>query len=679
MTSDATTTIPLTVKGACPHDCPDTCAWQVTAQGGRATAITASREHPITRGTLCGKVNHFLDRVYTDERLLYPLRRTGPKGSGEFERVTWETALSEISQGLRERVEQHGGETVLPFNYMGAQGLLQGQVSGSRFFRALGATELIRSVCAGTGSAGVAQAIGTNTGIMPEEIRHARFIVLWGTNTIVTNVHLWPLIREAKEQGATVVVIDPATTRTAKAADWHVQPLPGTDTVLAMAMMHVIMRDGLHDADYLDNHASGVTDFVAALDDYSPARAADVCGVSAEEIERLAHAYAAAGPACIRLLVGMEHRALGAETYRTIAYLPVVTGAWRHRGGGLLYLTAGPHWEAMNAGPLWGDDLGAGPVRTVNMIQIGRALTDAAMSPPVTALMVYGANPAVTMPNQALTLEGLARDDLFTVVQEQFMTDTARYADYVLPATTQVEHLDLLWSWGHDYIALNQPAIEPVGEAVSTTELLRSLARAMGMGHPALFLTDDEMLDIALDSDVLRRQRITRERLEKEGWARLETAAGSTPFASGGFPTDDGRCALVAPQPQHPLDRTDRDDAWPLHLITAKGSLHFLNSSYAHVPWHRHAEKDLTVAIHPDDAASRAIVDGAAVEVVNERGSVAALASLGGVRRGVVALPSGWPRDSGGASVNVLTPDGLSDAGGGGDFHDAWVEVRSAS
>ncbi|BDZ66352.1 hypothetical protein GCM10025877_32900 [Agromyces mangrovi Wang et al. 2018] len=326
--------IPVSVRGACPHDCPDTCAWQVTVEDGRATKLAGDPEHPYSRGTLCAKVNRFLDRVYADERVLHPLRRVGPKGSGEFERVSWATALEEIAAGLTERIERHGSQTVLPFSYMGTQGLLQGSGAGDRFFGRIGATQLVRAVCASTGSTGVSQAIGTNVGIMPEEIRHSRFIILWGTNTIVTNVHLWPFIREAQSAGARVVVIDPAATRTARSADWHVQPLPGTDTALAMGLMHVIVRDGLQDDDYLEQHANGFEDFAARLEEFTPERVAATCGVPADEIERLAHAYATSSASCIRLLVGMEHRESGAETFRTIAYLPVVTGAWRNRGEG---------------------------------------------------------------------------------------------------------------------------------------------------------------------------------------------------------------------------------------------------------------------------------------------------------------------------------------------------------
>lgn len=667
------TSLPIRVRGACPHDCPDTCAWQVTVEEGRATRVVGDAEHPITRGTLCAKVNHFLDRVYSDERVLHPLRRSGPKGSGRFEQVSWETALTEVAAGLADRIERHGGETVLPFSYMGTQGLIQGSDAGSRFFGRIGATRLIRAVCGSTGSAGVQQAIGTNTGLVPEEIRHSRFIVLWGTNTIVTNVHLWPLIREAQAEGAHVVVIDPASTRTARSADWHVQPIPGTDTALAMGLMHVIVRDGLQDDDYLERHATGFADFAARLGEYTPERTSEICGVPAEEIERLAHAYASTPSSCIRLLVGMEHRGVGAETFRTIAYLPVVTGAWRHRGGGLLFMTVGMHWSALNGGPLERTDLVRPGTRSVNMVQLGRALTDPQMEPPVTALIVNGSNPVVTMPNQSLTIAGLQRDDLLTVVHEQFLTDTAMHADYVLPATTQVEHLDVMWSWGHDYLTLNLPAVKPVGEAVATSELFRRLATAMGLADDFLHLSDDAMLDIALDSDELRGMGITRERLEGEGWAHLSDDRGPTPFADGGFPTDDGRCAFVAPTRPVASSRTAE---YPLHLISAKDSVHHLNSSYAHVPWHVKAAGESTVSMHLEDADARGLEDGDLVDVVNERATVPARLRVGGVRRGVVTMPSGWARGAAGASANALTPDGLSDAGGGGNFHDTFVEVR---
>ena len=494
---------------------------------------------------------------------------------------------------------------MLPYSYMGTQGLIQGSSLDRRFFARLGATRLERAICASTGSSGVFATMGTNAGILPEEIAHARFIVLWGTNTVVTNLHLWRFIRQAEDAGATVVVVDPIRTRTAEAADWHVRPLPGTDAALAMGMMHVIVRDGLQDKDYVARQTVGVEQLCERLADYTPERVAKMTGLEAEEVVRLARAYAAGAPSLIRLLVGMEHRAYGGMAFRTISCLPALTGDWRHRGGGLLFLTAGPHFEALNAAAVERPELEDGRIRSVNMVQLGRALTDPRMDPPIRALVVYSSNPPAIAPSQNLVLEGLRREDLFTVVHEQVLTDTARHADYVLPATTQVEHWDLLWSWGHDYLTLNQPAIEPVGEAIPNTELFRRLGTVMGF-EPELFGdSDQDLIRLALDSNHPSLQGISFEELMKTGWARLRLPEGWTPFAEGGFPTPSGRCELYSkdlarwgmdplpgftPSPESAAGNPELAARFPLSLITGKSALHFLNSSYGGLARHRRAD-----------------------------------------------------------------------------------------
>ena len=373
-----------TVLGACPHDCPDTCAWQVTVDDGVAVKLVGDAAHPITRGGLCAKVNHYLERVYSPDRLLYPMRRSGPKGEGRFERVHWDEALDDIAQRLKEIGAVHGPTAVLPFSYLGTMGLIQGQSVETRFFSQLGATRLVRAVCGSCGGSGIEATIGTTTGMLPVDIVHSRFIVLWGTNTVVTNLHLWPFIREAKATGATVVVVDPARTRTAQSADWHVRPKPGTDAALALGMMHVIVAEGLHDVDYVERHTLGFDHLCERLTEYPPERVAELTGLEVDEVVRLARAYASTRPAAIRLMVGMEHHAHGAMAYRSIACLPALVGAWRERGGGLLYMTAGLHFAALNAGAI---PTAEDPrVRSVNMVQLGRALTDPALDPPIKAL-----------------------------------------------------------------------------------------------------------------------------------------------------------------------------------------------------------------------------------------------------------------------------------------------------
>jgi anaerobic selenocysteine-containing dehydrogenase len=681
------------VRGACPHDCPDTCAWQVTVKDGVAIKLVGDHDHPFTRGGLCAKVNHYLERVYSPDRTLFPLRRIGSKGAGIFERVGWDEALDAISTRLHTIIATDGPTAILPYSNMGTQGLIQSFGMSEPFFARLGATRLERAPWGVTGTSGIEATIGTAVSMLPEEVIHSRFILLWGTNTLVTNLHLWPLIRQAKDNGATVVVIDPLKTRTAAAADWHVRPMPGSDAALALGMMHVIVAEGLHDASYIAQHTIGFDQLCHRLADYPPERTAALTGLDADEIIRLARAYASTHPAVIRLLVGMEHHSHGAMTFRTISCLPALVGAWRERGGGLLHTTASPFFEALNTAavrkPQWQD----ATIRSINMFQLGQALTDPTLTPPIRALFVYNSNPAAIAPNQQCVLEGLRREDVFTVVHEQFLTDTTRYADYVLPATTQLEHFDLLWSWGHTYLALNQPAIAPLGEAVSNTELFRRLATELGFDDPYFHSSDKDLIRAALASDHPYLHGVTFERLLQEGWAPLTLPKEWRPLAHGHFPTPSGKCELYSaalaakgldPLPSYtPAQESLAGDLrlaarYPLSLMTAKSALHFLNSSYANLPRHFKAEREPLLEMHPDDAAQRGIVDHDLVRVYNDRGSIEVRVRVGDrVRAGVVSIPSGWwpSLSPGGLSANALTADGLSDWGGSGDFHDTLVEV----
>lgn len=658
----------MIVKGGCPHDCPDTCAWEVTVEDGRAVKLAGARDHPYTRGGLCAKVNHYLDRVYSPDRVLHPLRRVGEKGEGRFERVSWDDALCEIANRFHSILEAEGGEAVLPYSYAGNMGLIQYAGLDRRFFGRLGASRLARTICGDTANAGVVAALGTTTGLVPEDVVHARFIVLWGTNTVITNLHLWPLIRRARAAGATVVVIDPLRTRTAQEADWHVQPLPGTDPALALGMMHAIVADGLHDVAYLDDYCNGWPELRNRIDEYPPERAAALTGLDADEIVRLARAYATTRPALIRTLVGPEKHAGGATTFRTIACLPAVIGAWRERGGGLLHWTRSLFAEAIDSRAL----AGRSPrTRVINMVQIGRALTDESLTPPIRALFVYNSNPAAIAPNSNLVRQGLAREDLFTVVHDLFVTETGRYADYLLPAASFVEQMDLLFPWGQTYMTLNRPAISPVGESVCNTELFRRLAAAMGWSDDVDFRqSDEELIRLALATDHPYLNGIDFERLWEEGWAPLGLPENRLPFAQGGFPTPTRRCELFRdPEPGYLAPQVD---GHPLVLVSAKTALHFLNSSYSNLPRHAAAEGEPAIWIDPADAAQRGIREGDRVRVWNQRGSLELLGRVGeGVRPGVVAV-------SHGRSANVLTSDGLADRGGGGDFYGTRVEVARA-
>jgi len=666
----------MLVRGGCAHDCPDTCAWEVTVEEGRATGLAAAAGHPYTNGALCAKVNRYLDRVYSPDRVLQPLRRAGPRGAGRFEPVSWDDALAGIAERLQAIAHADGPEAILPYSYAGNMGLVQYGTMDRRFFARLGASRLARTICGDTANAGVVTALGTQTGCLPEDIVHSRFIVLWGANTLVTNLHLWPFVRRAREAGATVVVVDPVRTRTAREADWHVQPLPGSDAALALGLMHAIVARGLHDQDYLDRYCNGWPELRARLADYPPTRAAELTGVPASEIERLAQAYATTRPALIRTMVGPEKHANGGRAFRTIACLPAVVGAWRDLGGGLLHWTRSLFAEATNSRSL----VPRGPsTRVINMVRIGRALTDPALQPPIRALFVYDSNPASIAPNSNLVRRGLAREDLFTVVHDLFLTDTARYADFVLPATSFIEHLDLLLPWGHTYVTLNQPAIAPRGEAVCNTDLFRRLAAAMGWGgDPAFQATDEELIRTALTSDHPYLAGITYERLLADGWAPLRLPAERrVPFAQGGFPTASGRCELFAdPAPDHVPPPADE---FPLIMVSAKTALHFLNTSYGHLPRHVRAEGEPQVQMDVADARPRGIGDGDRVRVHNRRGELVLTARVGdGVRPGVVAIPHGWWRSRTGGAPNDLTSDGLADLGGGGDFFGTRVEVTRA-
>jgi anaerobic selenocysteine-containing dehydrogenase len=693
--SDIANPASIMVRGACPHDCPDTCAWQVTVTDGVATRLVGDPEHPFTRGGLCAKVNHYLDRVYSPDRVLFPLLRSGPKGAGQFERVSWEEALDDIATRLQAIVASDGPTAILPYSYAGSQGFIQGLGPDQGFFARLGASRLVRAICGNTGSAGLAATLGTTMGMLPHDIVHSRLIIFWGANPIVTNLHLWPFVREAKANGATVIVIDPLKTRTAAAADWHVQPLPGTDAALALGMMHIIVAEGLHDADYVTHHTLGFDRLVERLAEYPPDRVASITGLEAGEIIRLGRAYATTQPAAIRLMVGLEHHAHGAMTYRSIACLPALVGAWRQRGGGIAYLTLDLPFEVLNTAAVLEPEPEDPTIRSFNMVQLGQALTDPGLVPPIKALIVWCSNPATIAPNQQLVWQGLRRDDLFTVVHEQYLTDTARHADYVLPATTQLEHLDLMWSWGHHYLALNRPAIAARGEAVPTTEFFRRLAARMGHTGPCITQTDEDLVRTALASDDPYLDGVTFERLWQDGWAPLNLPPDWRPFADGRFPTPSGKCEFWSdtlategldplptfePAPESPAGNPMLAERYPLILLTAKSALHFLNSSYANLPRNLRAEGEPHLDIHPADAAPRGIADGNCVRVFNDRGVVRLHARLGDrVRPGVVAMPSGWwsSLSPGGSSANALTADGLSDRGEGGDFHDTLVEVAA--
>ncbi len=677
------------VHGACPHDCPDTCAWQVTVDDdGRAVKLAGTADHPFTRGALCSKLKRYPERVYSDQRILHPLRRTGHKGAGEFERISFDDAFAIVVERLRQTLAEDGPLATMPCNFAGTIGLLH-RYAGDQFFARLGATGLDRSICGNVAFEGVASTLGMGDLVLPEDLAHSRYILIWGNNTATTNVHLWSgPIRAARRAGAEVVVVDPVRTPTAAHADWHVQPRPGTDAALALGMMHVIVREELHDADYVERYTLGFDRLCERLKDYPPERAAEITGVSAADIEKLARGYAATKPAVLRLMVGMERYSNGGMSVRTVACLPALTGAFRERGGGLCQFTTNLFFDAMDYGVVFPPPELPKPERTVHLAQLGKGLTDPDMDPPIKWMMVYNLNPVVTQPNQNLVIAGLKRDDLFTVVHEQFMTETALYADIILPATTQFEHWELMPSWGHTYVALNPPAIAPLGEAVSNTELFRRLSRAMGYTEPYLLSSDEERIRGLLGngSDMIRG--VTFEGLLETGWAPLNLPDDWRPRATGNFSTASGKAefyseALAArgidPLPGYEpiVESGAPDQRPPLRLVSAKTG-HFLNSEYVNLPHKGTAHHVPQININPVDAAARGIKDGDAVNVSNDQGEVHVTARVStDTGAGVVFLPFNWWGSStlNGSSANALTPDGLSDRGIGSNAFDARVEI----
>ncbi|MGI9029836.1 MAG: molybdopterin-containing oxidoreductase family protein, partial [Ilumatobacteraceae bacterium] len=618
-----------TVYGTCHHDCPDSCGWEVTVRDGVAVKLRGRADHPYSYGELCPKVNRFLDRVYSPDRVLHPLRRVGPKGEGRFERVSWDDALAEIATRLHDVIAEHGAEAILPFSDAGNQSLLSIMGMSERFFHHLGASLLDRAICGPTVGAGVRMTNGSSLGLDPLELRHSRLIILWATNTRLTNRHLWPTIDAARADGAKVIVIDPLRTITADAADQFIQPRPGTDVALMLALMHVLVRDGLVDRDWVDAHTIGFGELADHVAAWTPARAADICGVEAATIEQLALDYGTIRPAAIRTLIGAEHHENGAMFYRTLAVLPALVGAWQDRGGGLAR-SVGSYQDALvDEAALLRPDLLAGRTpRLLNMSRLGEILTDPSLDPPVAALVVWNCNPLVVVPNAELVRRGLARHDLFTVVHEQFVTDSARYAEVVLPATTQIETTDVVPSWGHLWMGWNEAAIDPLGESRSNTELFRRLAAAMGLDEPALYADDEILLRDALGA------KVDLDALATTGWVRVSYAEDGRPWGAGVFPPASGKVELVSEalvrmgQPALPTFVAPREGPhgdpdlarrFPLQLLTPKHHSRFLNSGYSHLPKHGPAEGAPFVELDVADATARDLVDGAMARVWNDR------------------------------------------------------------
>ncbi|CAB4362761.1 MAG: molybdopterin-dependent oxidoreductase [Actinobacteria bacterium] len=671
---------PTVVHGTCHHDCPDSCGWQVTVEDSVAVQLRGNPAHPFSKGELCPKVNRLLDRVYSPERVLYPLRRVGAKGEGRFERISWDDALAEIASRWHAVIDTDGAGAVLPYISAGNQGLLS-IMFGERFWHHMGATRVLGALCGAVAGAGATTTNGSGKGIDPSDMVHSKLIILWGTNTRLTNRHLWPFIEQARADGAQVVVIDPLRTITADSADWFLQPLPGTDVALMLAMMHVLIRDGLTDREWIEAHTEGYADLEAHVAEWTPERAAAVTGLAVDDIERLATLYGTIRPAVLRTLIGAEHHEHGAMFFRTLACLPALVGAWRDQGGGMSRSVGTWSNAVLDHAALTRPDLLAGrDTRTMWMPHLGRTLTDS--EHPVRAVFLASVNPMVSVPNTELVREGLLRDDLFTVVHDQFLTDTARYADIVLPATTHIEATDVVTSWGHLYLGWNEAAIAPLGEAVSNSELHRRLARAMGYTEPALF---DDDLTVLRDS----LPTVDIDRLRIDGFQRVPYPEDGRPFAEGGFATPSGkvllRCDALAAegQPVLPTYLTPAEapnEQYPFALLTPKHHTRFLNSSYSQLPGHGDREGGPFVEVAAADADRLGLQEGGTARVWNDRASLELPVRISNrVRDGLVAIPWGWwgTQHADGKVANSLTNDALTDWGGGVAYCDTAVAVAA--
>jgi anaerobic selenocysteine-containing dehydrogenase len=681
--NEAASTPVTVVRAACPHDCPDTCAMRVSVQDGRVIKVQGDPEHPTTHGALCTKVSRYAERSYHPERVLHPLKRVGPKGSGQFVRVGWDEALSDIAARLQ-AIAARNPQAILPYSYAGTMGLVQGESMAARFFHKLGASLLDRTICASAGAEALLQTYGGKVGMHLEFFAEAKLILIWGSNSIASNLHFWTFAQAAKRNGAKLVCIDPRKTETADKCHQHIALLPGTDGALALGLMHELITHGWVDKDYVARHVEGYEALAERALQWPPERVAEVCGITADEVRQLARDYGTAQPAAIRLNYGMQRVRGGGNAVRLVALLPCLTGAWRHRAGGLLLSSSG--WFPKNSAALERPDLlGTRRPRTINMSTIGDDLlreSSTDFGPRIEALVVYNSNPVAVAPESPKVVAGFRREDLFTVVLEHFLTDTADHADYVLPATTQLEHLDVHTSYGHTYALINEPAVAPMGEAKPNTQIFRELAARLGFGEPCFAESDEDIARQAFKGDA-----VTFDALRAHGWVKLPLP--DAPFAEGGFPTPSRKARAMAPGialPDHLPNYESRQSAperaarFPLAMISPPAR-NFLNSSFVNVTSLRSIEGEPLLEMHADDAAARGITSGSLVRVFNDRGQYHCRAEVSPrARRGVVNGLGVWWRKLGpqGTNVNEVTQQGLTDLGRAPTFYDCLVEVAPA-
>jgi anaerobic selenocysteine-containing dehydrogenase len=673
-----------TVRGACPHDCPDTCALLTTVREGRAVQVHGNPEHSHTAGVLCTKVSRYAERTYHPERVLQPLKRSGPKGSGQFEPISWDQALGEIAARLQ-TIAARDPQAILPYSYAGTMGQVQGESIAARLFNRLGASLLDRTICASAGAQGLIHTLGDKVGMKVEHFAQSQLILIWGSNSVGSNLHFWRLAQQAKRQGAKLVCIDPRRSETADKCHAHLPLLPGTDAALALGLMHELIVNDWLDHDYIDRYTLGWPELRERALQWPAERAAQVCGLAAQQIRDLARDYGTLAPAAIRLNYGMQRVRGGGNATRAVACLPALVGAWRHPGGGLLMSSSG-HFPVQQTA-LQRPDLRRAPSRVINMSTIGDDLlrpASADFGPRIEAVIVYNSNPVAVAPESGKVVRGFAREDLLTVVLEHFMTDTADHADYVLPATTQLEHWDIHASYGHTDVLLNRPAIAPLGQARSNSEIFRQLAHRLGFDDPC-FAEDDLALCRAAFGSAVDFQTLL-----EQGYARLQLP--DAPFAQGQFPTASGKCEFFSQRlaqqgqdglPDHLPNAEVAHDASRYRLaMISPPARNFLNSTFVNVKSLRDLETEPVLEIHPEDALSRRIADGATVRVYNDRGSYHCKARVSDrARPGLVVGLGIWWRKMGlrGTNVNELTSQRLTDLGRAPTFYDCLVEVEAAS
>ena len=696
----------LEVRLTCPLDCPDTCSLLVTIEAGKALKLRGDPTHPVTQGFACSKTYKYPDRMYLESRPLYPMKRIGAKGSGQWQRLTWDEALDEIAARLKATIETYGAESILRYNYAGTMGLMEGNHAHA-FFRALGAIELEETICATAGMSAWDDTYGSaRFGANPEDVPHAKLILLWGINSLATNSHLTPFLTQARRNGARVIHIDPYQTKTSLYADQHISIKPGTDAALALCIANIVISRGLYNAEFVTAHARGFAEYASAAAEWDLPRTSSVTGIDEAVIENLALEYARATPSFIRTSYGLTRHEGGGNASRAVTILPILTGQWKTRGGGALLSTSGAF--RLQKTRLGAAHLVKSDTRRVNMNQLGQALEpeagikalkspklgftkisdiSASQSPKlgstkisdIKAMFVYNCNPAVVAPDSSRVIAGMKREDLLLVVLENAMTESANLADYVLPATTFMEHPDIHTAYGHYYLSYNQAALEPLGESRPNTWIYQQLGQRLGITEETLYWTVDDLAQELLSTQHEWLEGITLERLKTEGFVRLNVPATFLPYASGTPMTSDGKFHLDPP-PRYlePLDNVSVE--YPLRLLTPPAH-HFLNSTYGNLEKIKQLEGgEPVLMVHPSDAALYGVVNGAMVRISSQQGSVTRKASVTDkASAGAVIAEGTWWQSSApdGLGINTLTSQRLTDLGGGSTFHNTPVRLEA--